>query len=143
MMFKVKIDSDTERPDLILLRAWLSDIFWNLAYHERELRIAATERVAGQMLLSRCGCTFTAKEAGDFYDDVETRADEQFDDPEDVIKYTIGRLLNSADYHEEQLVAANQDLTAAKELLKRGSYDLNLNELRREQEKKAEKKAAR
>ena len=139
-MFKVKLTSDTARPDVELMRAWLHDILWNIAYHEREMKQAALERAAGQILMTRCRCKFTAREAQELADAIDRGNESEPEDTEEIIKRTIGNLLNNSSYHEQSLSQAQEQLDVAKTLMKRGDYSsISIDEISLEEEDRANK----
>ena len=111
---------DTFENEIDFLRGLLTDVFWDIEWHEQELIKERKKRGIAAALLARFDCDFTLKEAREFYNEYGDDEDE-LEKPDDVLKCWLGGM-GMGDYHETSLQAAHAKLGALEALLKRVKF---------------------
>jgi hypothetical protein len=129
-----------ETPDneLDYVRGLVADLLWGIGYHEKSLRKAhvVLGLVKGAIIKGFPDIDLDVYEGEDMEREDATT-------PNEYIGAVYSDALSSVTHHEEGLRNAHRNLACAIAVARRGNYDLDIDEIKREQAAKAQMAAAK
>lgn len=129
------------QDEIELMRRIIHHAFWDVFYHQHELKDVHKQIACLRALLERCGMgNLSLAYALEFYEQDGNEESKWYGDVKDWITYKAGEIASGLHYEEQELTKAMAELASAKALLIRTGIELPLEEIEEEERKRVYEK---